>query len=474
MSYGLYIGKNLTSDGHAWLAGYGDEPSSHWLEIISKKKHKTGEKILVGVRENADMPGKLIKIPQVSQTYKHIRVSYSYYLGAPSPLTNGGLNEHGVAVRDVWSKSRKELINMTPKNQTGPNYSDLARIVLERAKSARDAVKIVSNLIKKYGESTYGGNSHIFADSNEAWVMIQFAGGAGLWAAERLGPNSIRASRPGYIENIPIKEKHNPNFLYSDNLIQFCKKKRWYSSGHFNVNKILGDGKCRWKGVKWIEGEIKKLAQRPEKIELHDVMWAIRTPKLTGDTAGYGQIVPLFNPSHDNLRMLWHSPIGAVASPFSPVFMGQTIVPEEFMMHRYLTVGESHRFSDERKLNEKGSLSLVNQGVESTVSAVYECKRLLYLILQNEKLFLSAATEIFKDREKKLNDKTIQILKTTKILLKKNEKNLCEKILNNFSTTELRNGLKLVLTLSKSMETHIRQTKDFRKNIKPRSFDQIW
>ena len=225
MSYGLYIGKNLTSDGHAWLAGYGDEPSSHWLEIIPKKKHKTGEKILVGVRENADMPGKLIKIPQVSQTYKHIRVSYSYYLGAPSPLTNGGLNEHGVAVRDVWSKSRKELIIMTPKNQTGPNYSDLARIVLERAKSARDAVKIVSNLIKKYGESTYGGNSHIFADSNEAWVMIQFAGGAGLWAAERLGPNSIRASRPGYIENIPIKEKHNPNFLYSDNLIQFCKKK---------------------------------------------------------------------------------------------------------------------------------------------------------------------------------------------------------------------------------------------------------
>ena len=259
MSYGLYIGKNLTSDGHAWLAGYGDEPSSHWLEIIPKKKYKTNEKILVGVTENADIPGKLIKIPQVSETYKHIRVSYSYYLGAPAPLTNGGLNEHGVAVRDIWSKSRKELIDITPKNQTGPNYSDLARIVLERAKSARHAVTIVSNLIKKYGESTYGGNSHIFADSNEAWVMIQFAGGAGLWAAERLGPNSIRASRPGYIENIPIKEKKNPNFLYSDNLVQFCKKKGWYSNGPFNLNKILGDGKGRWEGVKWIEGEIKKL-----------------------------------------------------------------------------------------------------------------------------------------------------------------------------------------------------------------------
>jgi hypothetical protein len=172
--------------------------------------------------------------------------------------------------------------------------------------------------------------------------------------------------------------------------------------------------------------------------------------------------------------MLWHSPIGAVASPFSPVFMGQTIVPEEFMMHRYLTVGESHRFSDKRKLNEKDILSFVSQGVESTVSAVYECKRLLYLILQDEKYFLSAATEIFKDREKKLINKTIQILKTAKILLKKNEKNLCEKILNNFSTTELKNGLKLVQMLSKSMETNIRQTKGFNKNIKPRFFDQIW
>ena len=143
------------------------------------------------------MPGILTKIPQAPETYKHIRVSYSYYLGVPTPITNGGLNEHGVAVRDIWSTSRKELINMTPKNQKGLNYSDLARIVLERATSAHEAVKIVGNLIKKYGESTYGGNSHIFADSNEAWIMIQFAGGVGLWVAERLGPNSIRASRPG-------------------------------------------------------------------------------------------------------------------------------------------------------------------------------------------------------------------------------------------------------------------------------------
>ena len=463
MSYGLYIGKNLTSDGHAWLAGYGDEPSSHWLEIIPRKKHKLNKTISVGVTKDADMPGILTKIPQVIETHKHIRVSYSYYLGVPAPITNGGLNENGVAVRDIWSTSRKELIDMTPKDQKGPNYSDLARIVLERATSAREAVKIVSNLIKKYGESTYGGNSHIFADSNEAWIMIQFAGGVGLWVAERLGSNSIRASRPGYIEEIPIKQKNNPNFLYSDNLIKFCKDKGWYSKGPFNVNKILGDGKGRWKGVQWIEEKIKKLSERPEKINLKDVMWAIRTSKLTGDTAGYGQIVPLFNPSFNDLRMLWHSPIGAVASPFSPVFIGQNVVPEEFMMHKYLTVGESHRFSDERKKNVKDSISLVSQSVESTVSAVYECKRLLYLILQNEKLFFTVATKLFEKREKDLIEKTIHILRTVKILLKKKERSLSEKVLNNFSINELRDGLKLVQILSKNMETYIRQTKGFTK-----------
>ena len=474
MSYGLYIGKNLTSDGHAWLAGYGDEPSSHWLEIIPRKKHKSNKTISVGVTKDADMPGILTKIPQAPETYKHIRVSYSYYLGVPSPITNGGLNERGVAVRDIWSTSRKELINMTPKNQKGLNYSDLARIVLERATSAHEAVKIVGNLIKKYGESTYGGNSHIFADSNEAWIMIQFAGGVGLWVAERLGPNSIRASRPGYIEEIPIKQKNNPNFLYSDNLIKFCKDKGWYSKGPFNVNKILGDGKGRWKGVQWIEEKIKKLSERPEKINLENVMWAIRTPKLTGDTAGYGQVVPLIDPSHNDLRMLWHSPIGAVASTFSPVFMGQNIVPEEFMMHRYLTVGESHRFLDERKKKEKDTLSFVSQNVESTISAVYECKRLFYLILQNKKNFFPIATKAFENREKKLNKKMNKILKSAKNFLKKNKKNLCKDVLNNFSTTELKNGLKLVQKLSKSMEADIRKSKGFIRNIKPKSFNQIW
>jgi hypothetical protein len=49
---------------------------------------------------------------------KSITMSYADFEGFPAPLTNGGLNEHNVAGRDVWWDSRAELIAMTPNPET--------------------------------------------------------------------------------------------------------------------------------------------------------------------------------------------------------------------------------------------------------------------------------------------------------------------------------------------------------------------
>jgi dipeptidase len=94
-------------------------------------------------------------------------------------------------VRDVALASRRELVEMTPKSQRGLNYSDVARIALERARTAREAIDIAVELIERYGDFTYCGNSHAFADPNEGWVLLTFAGGKGLWVARRLGPNDV-------------------------------------------------------------------------------------------------------------------------------------------------------------------------------------------------------------------------------------------------------------------------------------------
>ena len=123
---------------------------------------------------------------------------------------------------------------------------------MERASTAREAVEIVGELIDKYGYATYGGNSHLFADRDEGWVLINFAGGKGLWVAQRLGPDDIRVSRPGYIGEVPLDYAKHPDFLGSPNLISFAVKQGWYdpkSGQPFNVNKVYGDGQMRHEAV---------------------------------------------------------------------------------------------------------------------------------------------------------------------------------------------------------------------------------
>jgi hypothetical protein len=78
LSYAIYIGKDRTAEGCAYLAGYGDEPSSHWLEIVPAERHPAGEQIEVGVTPLAAMPGVRSTIPQAPETIRHLRVSYSH------------------------------------------------------------------------------------------------------------------------------------------------------------------------------------------------------------------------------------------------------------------------------------------------------------------------------------------------------------------------------------------------------------
>ncbi|RVU38873.1 dipeptidase [Hwanghaeella grinnelliae] len=478
MSYAIYIGSDHSRDGHAWLAGYGDEPSSHWLDIVPRSTHEEGAEITVGVTADADIPGRLSTIPQARETCRHICVNYSYYKGAPAPLVNGGLNEYGVAVRDVWSPSRPELTAMTPPEQTGPNYSEQARIALARARTAREGIDIIADLIRTHGEATYGGNSHLIADADEAWVMIQFSGGKGLWAAERLGPSSIRASRPGYITIVPVDRPGHPDFLYSDNFVDFAVQQGWYEAGTpFDANRIYGDGKGPWDGVQWIEAEMADRAARPEKIGFEDMVFAVRSPRLTGDTAGYGQVVPLNTPGNAMLRMLWHAPIGPVAAPFAPVFIGQSKVPDEFRKHRYLTTGEDRTFMDNRKTDDDGpsQLSTVSQTVECSRSAVAACKRLLYLMVQAPDRFAGEVLPVFEAREAKLADAVAQALAMAEILIGQGKEDLAETLLTYFSCTELMEGLALVEALSAGIEARLRYTeRPARTSTAFRAFEQIW
>lgn len=454
-SYAIFVGSGLTADGSTLLGGTGDEPSSHWLEIVPRAEHPAGSTIRVGVTQEANFPGELIDIPQASVTARYITMNYSEYDGFPAPLTNGGLNEYGVAVRDVWSPSREELQKMTARPQHGLNYSDLSRIVMERAHSAREAVEITGQLIDKYGYATYGGNSHFYADAKEGWVLIDFAGSKGLWIAERIGPNEVRMSYPGYIMDIPLDfRKHPDRYRGSANFVSFAVSQGWFdpkAGKPFNVNTVYGSGKGKSPAVQVIETRLRNKAA-VAKITLRDMMDTVRDPLISGDQNGYGEVAELRQGvTHPELNMLWVAATGSITAPFIPYWIGIDRVLPEYGRHRYLSHGQS-----------EGFVSRDWQIQEASQFAYVTFKRLMYYTCDKPQKFLPEVTEALTAFENQSMVQSRLIEVTAAKLLDVHEPDMAREVLTNYSSERARDGLQLGEALLGSIEARYRLLYGFR------------
>jgi dipeptidase len=448
-SYAIFVGKNLTADGSTFLGGTGDEPSSHWLEIVPRKTYPAGATIRVGVDKRANFPGELIEIPQAATTAKYITMNYSEYDGFPAPLTNGGLNEFGVAGRDVWSPSRRELQEMTPNPQHGVNYSDLSRIAMERAHTAREAVQIVGQLIDKYGYATYGGNSHFFADSQEGWVLIDFAGGKGLWIAERVGPDEVRMSYPGYILDIPADfHKHPDKYQGSANFISFAVQQGWYdpkSGKPFNVNAVYQAGKGTSAAVKVIEDRLRRKSATA-KITLREFMDTVRDPLISGDQNGYGQVAHLRQGvSRPDLNSLWVAATGSITTPFVPYWIGVEKVIPEFAKHRYLSSREA-----------EGFVTKDFQIQEASRFAYITFKRLMYYTCDKPEKFLPEVTEALTAFENQSIAQSRGIEAEATKLFDVGEPAMARQVLTNYSGQRALDALHLGDALLASIEARHR------------------
>jgi dipeptidase len=445
-SVAVYVGKNLTKDGGVLLAGFGDEPSSHWLSIVPRQQHPAGTTISVGGTPAANMPGELIDIPQVRETFRYISMNYSYYRGLPGPFINGGLNEYGLAVRDVALSSRRELVEMTPKLQHGLNYSDIARIVLERARTAREAVDIAVSLIERHGDFTYGGNSHVFADSNEGWVLLEFAGGKGLWVAHRLGPNDVWLNwrgynKIGYVQTLPADLGKNPDYLASKNFVSFAVEQGWYKPGGdkpFNVIEVYS-GEAREASAaeaRKVEAAVRAAAP---KVDVQVLMQQLH--EVGRDSSGYGQVADLRPNVNPNLRTLWVAPGPPITAAFVPWRLGAESVPPEYRRHRYLTAGEAERTIDGPQ-----------QGQESSRYADRAVKRLLYLMDEHRDVFLpeiNAALTAFDSRQIAAQ---AGIERTAQILLNAHEETLAHRYLTEQAHRAAADGLRLIEALANGIE----------------------
>ncbi len=138
----------------------------------------------------------------------------------------GLMNEHQLAIGESTFDGRPELQN--PDGLI--HYWDLMRLALQRAKTAREAIKVMTDLVAEYGYRSTGETISI-ADTEEAWLMEMIGPGPGgqgaVWVAMRIpdGCISFHANK-ARIGEFPLDDPEN--CLYSDNVFSLAIEKGYY------------------------------------------------------------------------------------------------------------------------------------------------------------------------------------------------------------------------------------------------------
>ena len=148
-----------------------------------------------------------------------------------APLTYwvvGNINEHQVSVGETTFGGRQEL---EPDPPIGIDYGSLMYIALERAKTAREAIKVMTDLVTEYGYASTGESISV-GDANEAWIFEIIGKGKGVkgavWVARRIpdGTISAHANQPR-IRQFPLNDP--ATCLYAKDVISFAREKGWFA-----------------------------------------------------------------------------------------------------------------------------------------------------------------------------------------------------------------------------------------------------
>ena len=236
----LGAGKDATVDGSV-IASQSDSCSECRLHVVPGRTFPKGATAPVhwgliyygadderGGRALGDY-GKVIgQVPQVERTYTYFHAGYSQ------------INEHQVAIAESTCSQRRELEVPYVEDVTEQIMTiEQAQIfALQRARTAREALKVVTSLVETYGflPSTNGSESLTIADPHEVWVLEVFSVGSewrrasgkpgAIWAARRV-PDGHVVVTPNYVRIREIDPK-DPDVMASPNYMQEAIDRGWY------------------------------------------------------------------------------------------------------------------------------------------------------------------------------------------------------------------------------------------------------
>jgi dipeptidase len=217
----IIVGKLASADGSTMTSHSCDSTTDRtWINVVSHKKYQPGDLCTI-YHNSKETKGpddknrlKSGEVPQVAETYAYINTAYPC------------INEHQLAIGETTFGGKREL-----RSKEGIiDCPELYRLVLERAKTAREAIRIADELTKTYGYNDYG-ECFTFADPQETWHFEILGPGAGkkgaVWAAVRIPDDHVGVSaNASRIRQINLND--SDYFMASANVFSLAQEMGWW------------------------------------------------------------------------------------------------------------------------------------------------------------------------------------------------------------------------------------------------------
>ena len=202
------VGKKASVDGSVMCSYSADAYGMfQYLCHYPAAKHAKGEMRKIFDWDSNKYYG---EIPEAAETYNVI----------------GNINEWQVTIGETTYGGREEMVDSTGIM----DYGSLIYVALQRSKTAREAIKVMTTLANTYGYNS-GGETFTICDPNEAWIMEMMGKGAGskgaVWVALRIPDDAICAhANQSRIGKFNMKDKKN--VMYAKDVVSFARSKGWF------------------------------------------------------------------------------------------------------------------------------------------------------------------------------------------------------------------------------------------------------
>lgn len=249
------VGKKASVDGSV-ICSYNADDYGMFIGLAhyAAGTHKKGE-----MRDIVDWDThKYIgKIPEAPVTYNVI----------------GNINEFQVTIGETTYGGREEMVNP----DGGIDYGSLIYLGLQRSRTAREAIKVMTTLAQTYGYCSEG-ETFTICDPNEAWIMEMQGKGKGekgvVWVAQRIPDDAICGhANQSRIGKFNMKDKNN--VMYAKDVVAFARKKGWFKGKDADFNWKMTYAKPDFSGRRICDARVWSFFNRYAKGMDKYLPWAL-------------------------------------------------------------------------------------------------------------------------------------------------------------------------------------------------------